>query len=66
MARTMIGTTWRMFVPSVGLMIAGLVLDQSVGTTPWLLLSGFVAGLAISAVLVARQIRQLKSEGESK
>lgn len=66
LARTMIGTTWRMFVPSIGCLIVGLLLDGMYHTTPWLLLIGFLIGLMVSALLVRGQIRQLKTEGESK
>lgn len=57
---TIADTTWRMFVPIVGLMFAGLWLDQQVATKPWLMILGIIAGTTIAIVLVRLQIKRVK------
>lgn len=58
---TMADTAWRMFVPIIGLTIAGVALDVHWQTKPWLTIAGIVLGVAIAALLVARQLRKTKS-----
>lgn len=52
-------TTWRMFVPTVGLATLGFVLDQQLDTTPWLFILGFVLGCYITGVLIKRLFKKL-------
>ena len=54
---SMADTTWRMFVPTLPLIMAGDCLDQLYGTKPWLLLAGAVVGGVIAAWLIRRQLR---------
>lgn len=57
---TMADTTWRLFVPSVGLTVTGLLLDKQLGTTPWVMIAGIVAGSALAIILVRAQIKKVK------
>lgn len=57
---SMMDTTWRMFVPTVGLLLVGNALDEHFGTKPWLLLAGAIAGGAIAAILIKLQLAKGK------
>lgn len=59
-------TTWRMFVPSVGLTLFGVWLDGQFGTKPWLMTLGIIFGFAGAFLLVKKQIVGLKSRKEHK
>lgn len=56
----MADTTWRMFVPTIGLLILGLQMDRAYNTTPWLMLIGLGAGSALSYLLIQRQLKRFK------
>ena len=62
LARTMIGTMWRMFLPTIGLTLLGLWLDNVSGTKMRWLLAGIVSGAIISVILVALQIAKIKQQ----
>lgn len=62
LARTMIGTMWRMFLPTIGLTLLGLWLDNVSGTKMRWLLAGIISGAIISAILVALQIAKIKQQ----
>lgn len=51
-------TTWRMFIPIIGLAIAGVALDVRLYTKPWLTVLGIIIGVIIASVLVLRQLRK--------
>lgn len=53
-------TTWRMFVPTIGLTILGLVADKLLGTTPWLMAGGIILGALGAIVLVRRQLKEVQ------
>lgn len=57
---SMADTTWRMFVPTIGLLLLGNALDERLNTKPWLLLSGVVIGGFIAAILVKKQLAKGK------
>lgn len=57
---SMADTTWRMFVPTVGLLLVGNWLDGLYGSKPWLLLIGAFVGACISAYLIKRQLEKGK------
>ncbi len=57
---SMMDTTWRMFVPTIGLLLVGNALDEYFGTKPWLLLAGAVLGGAIAAILIKLQLAKGK------
>ncbi len=52
----MADTTWRIFVPVVGLTLLGVWLDRSWQTKPWLMFAGIPIGALCAVVLVKRQI----------
>ena len=54
-------TTWRMFIPTIGLTILGLIIDKQIGSTPWIMILGIVIGASLSAYLVIRQIKSINS-----
>jgi len=60
MALTIADTTWRLFIPSVGLTILGLVADKYWHTTPWLMVLGIVLGVIIALWLVRSQIKKVE------
>jgi hypothetical protein len=62
LARTMIGTMWRMFLPTIGLTLLGLWLDNVSGMKIRWLLAGIISGAIISVVLVALQIAKIKQQ----
>lgn len=51
-------TTWRMFVPTIGLMVAGYYSDQAFGTKPWLFITGAVIGFAIAGMLIKQLLHR--------
>jgi len=59
---TMGDTTWRMFVPIIGLMVLGLLIDQWLHTKPWLMLVGLLAGIALAALLVKHQYKKVHDD----
>ena len=58
----MIGTMWRMFLPTIGLTLLGLWLDNVSGMKMRWLLAGIISGAIISAILVALQIAKIKQQ----
>ena len=62
LARTMIGTMWRMFLPTIGLTLLGLCLDNVSGMKMRWLLAGIISGAIISVILVALQIAKIKQQ----
>jgi hypothetical protein len=57
---TISDTTWRLFVPSVGLTIVGLLLDKQFHTKPWLMIAGIIVGVALAILLVRMQMKKVK------
>jgi Putative F0F1-ATPase subunit Ca2+/Mg2+ transporter len=57
---TMGDTTWRMFVPTIGLMVLGLLADQWLHTKPWIMIVGLVVGIALAAMLIKSQFKKVK------
>lgn len=55
-------TTWRMFVPTIGLTVAGVYADKSFGTKPWLTAGGIILGAAIAGMLVKRQLQKVNDK----
>jgi len=53
---TLADTTWRMFVPTIGLTTLGFTIDKTYGTKPWLMIIGIVLGAVIAGMLVKRQL----------
>lgn len=63
--KTMVGTTWRVFLPTIGLTLLGLWLDNVINMKPWLTFGGIVIGVIVAAVLVWLQVAKIKQQ-ESK
>lgn len=53
-------TTWRMFVPTIGMTLVGVAADNTFGTKPWLTVAGIMFGTALAALLVRRQLQKVK------
>jgi hypothetical protein len=53
-------TTWRMFVPTIGLTVLGLLADKQLHTTPWIMIAGIILGIILAYVLVRRQIKEVQ------
>lgn len=58
---TVADTTWRMFVPILGLMLLGLWVDNSNATKPLYTFIGLGAGVLVAVALVWLQIKQVMS-----
>ncbi|MFZ1249692.1 MAG: AtpZ/AtpI family protein [Candidatus Saccharimonadales bacterium] len=54
----MADTSWRLFIPTVGLLLFGRHLDVTHGTKPWLMLLGVTIGAIIAAFLIKRQLQR--------
>ena len=52
-------TTWRVLVPGIVGTILGLILDHTWHTTPFVMIAGLVLGIALSVVLVIKQLKAL-------
>lgn len=59
MAGTIADTTWRMFVPTVGCTIGGLLLDKMWSTTPWIMIAGILLGSFLAFMLVRIQMKKV-------
>lgn len=57
---TMLDTTWRMFVPTLGLAALGLWADTSWSTGPLWSLTGVFTGIAIATLLVRKQFKKVQ------
>jgi hypothetical protein len=57
-------TTWRMFVPTIGLTVLGLLADKQLHTMPWMMIVGIVTGSLLAYLLVRRQIKKVKQDDE--
>ena len=66
MMKTVAGTTWRMFVPTIGFTLVGLAADYCYRTKPWLMVSGVALGFAVSFGLVWLQIAQIRRQESKK
>ena len=61
---TIADTTWRMFVPIIGLVGLGVWMDNTVGTKPWLTVGGTIVGVIIATVLVVHQVNKINRNEE--
>ncbi|MFZ2125072.1 MAG: hypothetical protein WA087_00765 [Candidatus Saccharimonadales bacterium] len=57
---TVADTTWRMFLPTVGGAIVGIILDNTYGTVAKWTVALIAAGIAITTLLIILQFRKLK------
>ena len=58
---TSLDTTWRMFVPTLGGVFAGLGLDTLFSTKPFLTVICLALGSVLSGVLIYRQINNVRT-----
>lgn len=54
----MADTTWRMFVPIVGLLLLGRFADKQLATKPWFMLGGVMIGSIIAMLLIKNQLQR--------
>lgn len=52
-------TTWRMFVPTIGLMLVGFWIDTQLGTKFWLTAAGVLVGSLIAGFLIRHQLKNV-------
>ena len=60
--KTMMGTTCRVFLPTIGLTLLGLWLDNVINMKPWLTFGGIAIGVIVAAVLVWLQVAKIKQQ----
>ena len=53
---TALDTTWRAFVPTLGGVFAGIGLDHLFGIAPFATIGCLILGTALSVILIARQL----------
>lgn len=58
---TILDTTWRLFAPTIGLTVIGVVIDNMLETKPWFTATGVTLGALVSFWLVFQQIKRVKS-----
>lgn len=51
-------TTWRMFVPVIGLAALGIWGDRTLQTKPWLTIVAIIVGIIIAGLLVRKQLQR--------
>lgn len=59
---TLVDTTWRLFVPPIGLTVLGVIGDNHWSTKPWLTVIGVIAGTVLAFVLTFQQLKKVKSQ----
>lgn len=59
---TIADTTWRLFIPSIGFTIVGLVLDKQLDTTPWIMVGSIILGVGIAILLVRKQLKKVDKQ----
>lgn len=57
---TMLDTTWRAFVPTIGGTFLGIGLDHLFHTVPWFTVVMVPTGFLVSAILIFMQLGALK------
>lgn len=57
MLTTIGDTTWRMFGPTLGFTILGLIGDRTFQTKPFLTLAGVLVGALGAGILIKRQLK---------
>lgn len=57
---TIADTTWRVFVPTIGGTILGLVLDNTFGVAPLLTIVMIMIGFVVTTLLIIQQLRAVR------
>lgn len=52
-------TTWRMFVPTIGLMLVGFWVDTQLGTKFWMTVVGILIGSLVAGFLIRHQLKNV-------
>lgn len=52
-------TTWRMFIPTIGMTLLGWYGDSTFGTKPILMVIGIIVGSAVAIWLIYRQLQKI-------
>ena len=55
-------TTWRMFVPTIGLTLLGVYGDNLLQMKPWLTVAGIILGTLIATLLIRNQLKKVKNK----
>lgn len=63
---TIADTTWRLFVPVLGLLFGGMWLDGKTGRKPLFALAGVIIGFLLAAGLMYQQYRQVTPKAGKK
>lgn len=58
---TIADTTWRLFIPTIGFTIAGLLLDKQLGTKPWIMVVSMMLGVGVALLLTRSQLKKVKN-----
>lgn len=58
---TALDTTWRLFGPTIGLTILGIIGDHTFETKPWLTITCVSVGALVSFCLVYAQYKKVKN-----
>lgn len=61
LGRSYLDTGWRIVVPVVIATFFGAVLDEAIGTKPWLTLVGLVIGFMVAGLLVKQQAPEVNT-----
>lgn len=56
---TIADTTWRLFIPTIGFTIVGILVDKQLGTKPWIMIAAIALGIATAYLLVRSQIKKV-------
>ena len=64
MLRTLFSTTLRVFGPVMAGFLIGLIVDLNLATKPWGMSIGVVVGVVVAAILVVRQLVQIRKSTE--
>ncbi len=59
---TIADTTWRMFIPIIGLMLLGSVVDDHFNMKPLGVIAGVIIGSVIAVKLVLHQLNSVKKK----
>ncbi len=59
---TVLDTTWRAFVPTIGGTILGIMLDNTLHTAPLMTTILIIVGFILSALLIILQIRSVRRQ----
>lgn len=54
---TIADTSWRMFVPTIACILAGVWVDDTFGSKPFGLAAGVLLGFVLAGMLVSRQLQ---------